>query len=252
MNSINNKIKQIVFIIIFVSMKTICLSAEDDFGSDPFADKPAEVKADKLKKKNVSEMNLKELQEHQKFVYVPGLRDPFTFRIAKKKKVEHKEIEEVEIHETKSTGMPSDKQQEEKMNEWYALTRNFMIAGAYKDAISSGDNVKSKVDKWGGLSSIKAQQMYERILGLRQTAVRLANKEEITNRFLALPITVKGIRVSDTGAAALVNENIVEIGMKITLDDGEELQVDSIEDRGVIFIYSGLKLRKNITVENKK
>lgn len=240
--------KFLKFITVFIMLLGGSVFAVDEFDAPAETEKPEEKP---VVQKDPSQMNLNELQEYQKFVYVPGGRDPFTFRLPERKpeNIIEREGEKEDDTIAKQSGMPSEKQQELKMEQWFTLCRNYLIASAYKDAIDVGESAKENIEKWGGISSLKAQKLYERITSLKQTAIRLLNKEEITNKFAQLPIIINGIRIAESGSAALVNDNIVEIGMTLKLENGEQLQIDSIKKNGVVFIYNGLKLMKEIGEE---
>ncbi|MHC4886058.1 MAG: hypothetical protein ACYTGH_13335 [Planctomycetota bacterium] len=200
-------------------------------------------------KKTLLTMNLNELRDHQRYVYVPGGRDPFLFRIPtvterkEPAKVAGPKISQGPIEQA----IPLDEEQLRQLTSFYYTARYEMIEGSYGKAVKTCNKANEEVTKWGGLPE-RGHRVYTNIMRLRETAKRLENREAIIKEFSALSVFIDGTRVSANGAAALINGHtvVIEPGMRVSVGKDSELQVESIEIDGVVFIYKGQRLRKKV------
>jgi hypothetical protein len=204
---------------------------------------------------SVYDMRLDDLQKYQRFVYVPGGRDPFTFRLRTIRK------DEMKLQNVQGKGgqggdsllkAPDEKEQIKKLKGWMLSARSMLIAGEFKSAQNVCALAVKEVNSWGGTSGITAQNLFERIMNIRETSRRLFNQQEIIAEFESLNIEIGGVRVSEKGTAALINEKIMEPGMTIALENGTTIQIDSIHEKNVIFIYKGQKLSKKVGIKEEE
>jgi hypothetical protein len=203
------------------------------------------------------QMDLEQLYNYNQYVYVStGGRDPMTYRLPLVREEETPAEDEGVTEPTEATQptavvgpqIPTAAEQRTRLSTAYSVARARIIYGAYEDALSSANDALEKVDEWGGPMKLEegATQYYERLVSLRATAQRLANRKSIREEFMALPIEIRGIRWSPRGSAALINQEIVEAGMMLKLESGALIQVERIEEDGVVFMYKGQRLRKGM------
>ncbi|MFW5856534.1 MAG: hypothetical protein ACOCX4_01540 [Planctomycetota bacterium] len=206
-------------------------------------------------------MDLKQLMRMQQYVYVATSgRDPFTFRIKEERQEETattgtEEDEDAGVIEPPvDTGpdRPSERVQELELSKWYRRARGGVIAVGYEGALEVCDEAVDEIEEWGGVTSERAAVLYERLVSLRATAQRLANRDAVRQEFETLPIEVAGIRWGPRKAFAMANGVVVEPGQVISVPGPGGpalLQVEAVERDGVVFIYKGQRLRKGVIGE---
>jgi hypothetical protein len=199
-------------------------------------------------------MNLEQLMEMQSYTYVrTGGRDPFTIRLpeVKEEPAEAPEDDQEPTVAVDVPGRPAEAVQEKTLNRAYRKARTSLIAGDYEGALKTcEETVRMVTEEWDGTTSSEAARLYERLMSLRGTAQRLANREAIRNEFESLAIVVEGVRWSPRGSAALINDKVVEPGMVLTVGQDALLQVESVEKDGVVFLFKGQRLRKSVSAED--
>lgn len=206
--------------------------------------------------KSESEMNLTELREEQSFVYAEGGRDPMTYQTVRKEQ----EPPTLQADDSADRGaqmvveVDQDKlsayDQEKMMQTAWKTTETYFTSGNYAAAIKEVDRVDGIASKWHlPWSSMKAREQYERLLGLRETARRVSLKQSIMKEFESLPVSVEAVEESRHGAAAVINDRIMEVGERLVVGSGAELVIDSIDEDSVVFEYKGQKLRRHVGEE---
>lgn len=90
-------------------------------------------------------------------------------------------------------------------------------------------------------SGLEAEHVYERLVTIRQTALRLRARERAEQAFGRLRIDVHGIIWEETGASALVNDRIVREGSVV-----EGARVKEIRPGEVLFEFKGVLVRKRV------
>jgi hypothetical protein len=206
-------------------------------------------------RKKLVDMDLDELRAFQAFKYVPGGRDPFTFRKAKaeeKKQVDYNQDNRTE--KTPSIFPPSTEEQARFLMEHRLRLEFLLLAHNYDDAIRVGETVRATVTtEWGGPpTNVDNNRLWRKILSYEKTARRLRQARETRREFEALQLEVKGIRWTPQGAAVLINEKVYEPGERVDgLRSKSPLQIEVIEEGAVVFIYKGQRFRKEIVAESE-
>lgn len=198
--------------------------------------------------------SIDDLQKYQSFRYIGGGRDPFTFRKAKEV------IEEAPGFEGDAGGAgPQPEPQKdltpEKMRAYLiAFVRqieSLMLIHNYKDALQRAQAHRDTIaSKWDLGADAELNRLFRRLSVLQQTAKRLLNQQEIKAEFDKLNLSIGGIRWTPTGSAALINESILEPGAVIRMKGRQPVQIETIEEDGVVFIYKGQRFRKTMNMFN--
>ncbi len=90
-------------------------------------------------------------------------------------------------------------------------------------------------------SGFEAEHAYERLVTIRQTALRLRAREQAEQAFGRLRIDVRGVIWEETGASALVNDRVVREGGVV-----EGARVKEIRRDEVLFEFKGVLVRKGV------
>ena len=203
-----------------------------------------------------SEMNLLQLRETQSFVYAEGGRDPMTFRTVRKEAQrpdlpEQPKPDKATVTETAT--MASDVtalDQERVMQSAWTTAETYFISENHDAAIKEIDRGADLANQWRvPWPSSKERKLFEKLLGLRETARRLAFKNSIVKEFGTLPLSVDAVQTSDRGSAAVINDHVYEVGERLTIGSGAVLVIDSVDSEGVTFEYKGQKLRRLVGAE---
>lgn len=194
---------------------------------------------------------LYEMQQFQSFTYVSGGRDPLTFRVRPEGAAQETAADDRTNFRT--TGPVVDPKEKRKLlREALARVEPLLLAHDYKSAIKVCVEARSKIaSTWGGEGRIDqdpdVNRLYRRALAYERTAKRLQQAVEIKEEFDDLRLQIDGIRWTPTGASALINGTIYEAGGVIQEKGvATQVQIETIEENGVVFIYKGQRFRKTI------
>ena len=205
--------------------------------------KAGEVEEEKLD-------SLKDLRDFQKFVYLPGGRDPFTFRVRiEKAKAADRGVGE----EGTTTGPIDDTTEEQKVamlrRKIAAVENLIMRMHDYEAAMKECEEVRKEVTAGDSgsifTSSPILNQLYRKILSYERTAKRLQQAVEIREEFGKLNVEVKGVLWTPVSALATVNDTVLRSGGQVKdTGAGSPVLVVSIHEDSVVFTYKGQRFRK--------
>lgn len=190
---------------------------------------------------------LQELQSYQSFTYVSGGRDPLTIRL---KTEAGTGVVEGDDDDDDRDVRTDPEQMKQLLRESIARVETLMLSHDYKAAIAVLGDVRNEITAaWGGAVLVdrdpEVNSLYRRVLAYERTAKRLQQLEEIQDEFRSLNIEITGIRWTPKGSSALINGVIYESGGEIKEKGlGARVQIESIEESAVVFIYKGQRFRK--------
>ncbi len=219
----------------------LALPGEEEAGEEkPWWERPKE------------EYTLEQVRIYQSFVYTPGQRNPFQFRLPITE-----EEEEGEGAKPPGTGEgtsgsrrpeppPADEQNQYLMEQLLRIELR-MLGQEYKKAIKACEEVRTTVmDAWGGPPTRQDNyRLFQKIVAYSRTAKRLQQALETRKEFENLSIDVKGIRWTPQGSSALINHKIYESGSVLEdLSGSAPVQIEMITEDSVLFLYKGQRFRK--------
>ena len=221
--------------------------------------KPAAAKAVKKKAKKPAlppsaADELTAIRKKQQFRFTSGgLRDPMTFRMYTKPKAPPKPVAPTpkegdgsEKKIEKPEGPKHDVEESRRVLTAYLIqSKAAFRVGNYDESLRFCKEALAKAEDWTGLVDEQVLRLQGEIASLRETALRREKAAAIEKKFEGLPIAISGVRVGEGGDRAIINNVIVEPGQYVEVS-GQRLQVEAIEDDGVIFRYEGQKLRKGL------
>ncbi|MBN2712448.1 MAG: hypothetical protein JXR97_08480, partial [Planctomycetes bacterium] len=208
----------------------------------------------KAEEENQEPDTLEALMDHQRFAYISGGRDPFTFR----NKTEEESAGGAGVTKAGAGDVTSKLKdmikKEDRVNYLAGVIEIMEIQildHQYAKAIEAGDAAKKKMAAvWGGERMMDTDpdvnDLYRKMLSYERTAKRLQQALDIKKEFEGLNIELKGLRWTPSGSAVVINGEIYEPGGIVRFKDAgaTPVQIEVIEEDAVVFIYKGQRFRK--------
>jgi hypothetical protein len=198
-------------------------------------------------RKPVFEMNLRELLAFQSFYYTSGGRDPFFFSKPPEREEGDLGMGEMPVIPPPAPPPPTAQEKFDYLVKQKVRIELLLLLHDYDQAMTVSNEVRRTVEgDWGGApTEPENNRLWRKILSYRKTARRLKQARETRQEFEAANIAIGGIRWTPTDQGALINDRIYEPGEVLEQPiGGERVQIESIEEDSVVFIFKGRRFRR--------
>ncbi|MCX7934020.1 MAG: hypothetical protein N3A66_02035 [Planctomycetota bacterium] len=194
------------------------------------------------------EMDLEELRDYQRYTYVPGGRDPLTFRTRRETR---------RPEETPATVGPKGVTKVTDVNKMQEALRLVigelacrLLSQDYESAVEMAKKFHEEVEKTWAKKPTESDlyDLWAVFLTHERTAKRLLQVRQIADEFNSLNLEVNGVQWSARGCAALINDKFYEPGdaVEVKVKDKAQVTVESVDEAGVVFGYKGQRFRKTV------
>lgn len=195
--------------------------------------------------------SVEQLMAYQEYYYVSGERDPMTMRLPTESEKKPKTTVA-----TAKDRYPTIEEMERFLKASLLGIEESLNKNDYAKALEVSQMAIKKVDEeWPPLKAEPPQlrRMDEQIRNYRSLADRLKREADIAKEFEQIDLAVNGIMWAPLSAKAIVNNKLVEAGEILSsIRKENDLSVESIEEKSVLFQFKGQRYRRGVELYTEK